>query len=58
MDASDVGIGAVLSQKQTDGSERIIAYASRVFSKPERRYCVMRKEPHISDHTCLVTHLF
>lgn len=43
-DASDVGIGAVLSQKQTDGSERVIAYASRVLSKPERRYCVTRRE--------------
>ena len=43
-DASDVGIGAVLSQKQTDGSERVIGYASRVLSKPERHYCVTRKE--------------
>ena len=43
-DASDVGIGAVLSQKQVDGSEHVIAYASRVLSKPERRYCVTRKE--------------
>ena len=43
-DASDSGIGAVLSQKQHDGSECVIAYASRVLSKPERRYCVTRKE--------------
>ncbi len=43
-DASDVGIGAVLSQAQDDGTEKVISYASRVLSKPERRYCVTRKE--------------
>ena len=43
-DASDVGIGGVLSQKKADGSECVIGYASRVLSKPERRYCVTRKE--------------
>lgn len=43
-DASDTGIGAVLSQVQEDGSERVIAYASRVLTKPERRYCVTRRE--------------
>ena len=42
-DASDTGIGGVLSQVQ-DGEERVIAYASRSLSKPERRYCVTRKE--------------
>ena len=43
-DASDTGIGAVLSQTQPDGSECVIAYASRTLSKPERRYCVTRRE--------------
>lgn len=43
-DASDTGIGAVLSQVDENGHERVIAYASRVLSKPERRYCVTRRE--------------
>ena len=42
-DASAYGIGAVLSQVQ-EGQERVIAYASRSLSKPERRYCVTRRE--------------
>ena len=43
-DASDTGIGAVLSQKDDNGTEHVIAYASRVLSKAERRYCVTRRE--------------
>jgi hypothetical protein len=42
-DASDTGIGAVLSQIQ-DGEERVISYASRLYSDTEKRYCVTRKE--------------
>ena len=42
-DASDVAIGAVLSQK-FDEREHVIAYGSRCLSKAERRYCVIRKE--------------
>jgi len=42
-DTSDVSIGAVLSQVR-NGIERVIAYASRSLSKPERNYCVTRKE--------------
>ena len=42
-DASDHGIGAVLSQLQ-DGVEKPIAFASRTLSKSERNYCVTRRE--------------
>ena len=44
MDASDTGIGAVLSQISDKGSERVIAYASFSLSRPEQRYCVTHKE--------------
>ena len=43
-DASDTGIGAVLSQVDGDGQERVVAYGSRLLTKPERRYCVTRRE--------------
>ena len=42
-DASNTGIGAVLSQKQ-GGEERVIAYFSRSLKKSEQQYCVTRKE--------------
>ncbi|MCG8046017.1 MAG: RNase H-like domain-containing protein, partial [Candidatus Thiodiazotropha endolucinida] len=42
-DASDVAIGAVLSQV-IEGREHVIAYASRTLNKHERQYCVTRKE--------------
>ena len=42
-DACDVGIGAVLSQKQDD-VERVISYASRTLNKAERNYCVTDRE--------------
>ena len=42
-DASDSGLGSVLSQRQ-DGIERVIAYASRTMTKSELHYETTRKE--------------
>lgn len=42
--ASDVGIVAVLSQIDSEGQERVVAYGSRALSKAERCYCVTRRE--------------
>ena len=40
-DASDVSVGAVLSQVQ-GGVERVIAYGGRSLSRQERNYCITR----------------
>ena len=37
------GIGAVLSQV-VEGKERVVAYASRILSRTERKYCATRRE--------------
>ena len=43
-DASNTGIGAVLSELDEEGRERARAFGSRVLSKPERQYYVTRRD--------------
>ena len=43
-DASDIGIGAVLSQTDAEGKERVVAYGSCLLSKPESKNCVTHRE--------------
>ena len=50
-DASNVGIGGVLSQVQ-DGVERVISFGSRILTKAERNYCTTRREMLAVVHFC------
>jgi hypothetical protein len=43
-DASNEGLGSVLSQIDDNGKERPLAFFARAFSKTEKRYCVTRRE--------------
>ena len=43
-DSSGFGIGGVLSQVQSDGTERVIAYGSKTLDKSQRNYCTTMRE--------------
>lgn len=43
IDASNTPLGGVLSQIQ-EGQQQIIGYFSKTLSRPERNYCVTRRE--------------
>ncbi len=43
-DASILGLGAILSQEQTDGTTHPVAYASRTLNQAERNYGITELE--------------
>ena len=43
-DACDVSLGAVLSQVNEDGQEKVVSYGSTTLGKSEKNYCITQKE--------------
>nr|AAB34004.1 pol gene product {Gypsy/Ty3-class retrotransposon Cpr1} [Clupea pallasi=herring, testis, sperm, Peptide Transposon, 175 aa] [Clupea pallasii] len=58
VDASPVGLGAILYQKNKSGERRTIAYASRALSDVERRYSQTEKEALAIVWSCEHFHLY
>ena len=44
VDASPVGLGAILVQDNKDGEMKVIAFASRALTEVEQRYCQTERE--------------
>ena len=45
-DASDFGVGAVLSQVDDDGREKVVAYASKALSARQKKFSATEKEAY------------
>jgi hypothetical protein len=58
VDASPVGVGAVITQKQSDGSFKPVAYASRALTDTERRYSQTEREALAVVWGCERFHLY
>ena len=57
-DASPVGLGAVLQQRQEDGVYKAVYYASRKLRDPETRYSQFEKEALAVKWACEKFHLY
>ena len=58
VDASPVGLGAILTQKTCDSEKKIVAYASRSLSPVEQRYSQTEREALACVWACERFHLY
>ena len=58
VDASPVDLGAILSQFDKDGNERIVAYASRALTQVEQKYSQTEKEALAVVYGCEKFHIY
>ena len=58
VDASPVRLGAILSQKESDGTHKPVYYASRALSDVERRYSKTEREALAIVWACEKFHVF
>ena len=58
VDASPVGLGAILVQHNKDGEMKVIAFASRALTEVEQRYCQTKREALACVWACEKFHLY